>query len=73
MAAVRFLVRGKVQGVWFRAWTEQQATQLGLGSLDGRVTLRNLLGRAALQRLQCRHDARSQSGAVDIVLLPPYI
>jgi acylphosphatase len=33
---------GKVQGVWFRAWAEQQATQLGLDGWvrnrkDGRV------------------------------------
>ena len=30
MAAARFLVRGKVQGVWFRASTREQAERLGL-------------------------------------------
>jgi len=35
-------VSGKVQGVWFRAWTEQQARELGLDGWvrnreDGRV------------------------------------
>ena len=30
MAAVRFLVRGKVQGVWFRASTRAEALALGL-------------------------------------------
>lgn len=30
MAAARFLVRGKVQGVWFRASTRAQAERLGL-------------------------------------------
>ena len=30
MAAARFPVRGKVQGVWFRASTRAQAEQLGL-------------------------------------------
>ena len=30
MAAARFLVRGKVQGVWFRASTREQALRLGL-------------------------------------------
>lgn len=35
-------VSGRVQGVWFRAWTEQNATQLGLDGWvrnrsDGRV------------------------------------
>jgi acylphosphatase len=30
MNAARFLVRGKVQGVWFRAATREQALALGL-------------------------------------------
>ncbi len=30
MKAVRVLISGRVQGVWFRAWTKQQATALGL-------------------------------------------
>lgn len=30
MKAARFLVRGKVQGVWFRAATREQALALGL-------------------------------------------
>jgi len=30
MSAARFLVSGKVQGVWFRASTRQQAMALGL-------------------------------------------
>lgn len=30
MAAARFLVRGKVQGVWFRASTREVALRLGL-------------------------------------------
>jgi acylphosphatase len=28
--ALRVVVSGRVQGVWFRAWTEQQAKALGL-------------------------------------------
>ena len=35
--AIRCLVTGRVQGVWFRAWTQKQAAALGL---DGWV--RNL-------------------------------
>ena len=40
--ARQVFLSGKVQGVWFRAWTEQQATQLGLDGWvrnrkDGRV------------------------------------
>lgn len=27
---VRVVVSGRVQGVWFRAWTEREATALGL-------------------------------------------
>lgn len=30
MKAARFIVRGKVQGVWFRAATREQAIKLGL-------------------------------------------
>ena len=30
MSAARFIVRGKVQGVWFRASTRAQAERLGL-------------------------------------------
>jgi acylphosphatase len=31
MSAVRVIIYGKVQGVWYRAWTVEQATQRGLG------------------------------------------
>ena len=31
MPSVQFIVRGKVQGVWFRASTREQAGRLGLG------------------------------------------
>lgn len=31
MGAAQFIVRGKVQGVWFRASTRAQAERLGLG------------------------------------------
>lgn len=42
MIAARFLVAGKVQGVWFRAGTREQALRLGLAGTarnlaDGRV------------------------------------
>lgn len=30
MAARRLIVRGRVQGVWFRGWTADQARALGL-------------------------------------------
>lgn len=31
MKSLHFTVSGRVQGVWFRAWTVEQATALGLG------------------------------------------
>ena len=31
MKAVRVRISGRVQGVWYRAWTESQATARGLG------------------------------------------
>ena len=42
MAVARFFVRGRVQGVWFRASTRDVATRLGLSGharnlADGRV------------------------------------
>lgn len=40
--ARRAIVRGKVQGVWFRAWTIEQATEIGVDGwvrnrMDGSV------------------------------------
>ena len=42
MKSVRVQISGRVQGVWFRAWTKQKATALGLDGwvrncLDGDV------------------------------------
>lgn len=42
MKSVRVLVSGRVQGVWFRAWTKEQAEALSLSGWvrnrqDGRV------------------------------------
>ena len=38
MIAARFIVSGKVQGVWFRASTREQALRLGLrGSANNRA------------------------------------
>ena len=56
MACRRFIVRGHVQGVWFRASTREQAERLGLGGHalnlpDGRVEVFVCGAEDALDRL----------------------
>ena len=55
--AVRFLVSGKVQGVWFRASTREQALRLQLDGYannlaDGRVEVLALGDAAAIDTLE---------------------
>lgn len=57
MAAARFLVSGKVQGVWFRAGTREQAVALGLRGYarnldDGRVDVFAVGEAEAIARLE---------------------
>jgi acylphosphatase len=52
MTAVRVVVHGRVQGVWFRAWTREQATSLGL---DGWVRNRR---DGSVEALFAGEDAR---------------
>ena len=57
MSGARFLVSGRVQGVWYRAFTREQALALGLrGSAmnldDGRVEVLAFGSEAALKALQ---------------------
>jgi acylphosphatase len=57
MAAARFFVEGRVQGVFFRASTRQQATTLGLRGYarnlsDGRVEVLAVGDVQALERLE---------------------
>lgn len=56
MPAARFLVSGKVQGVWFRAGTREQALRLGLCGHacnlgDGRVEVLAMGEADAIERL----------------------
>ena len=56
MACRRFVISGRVQGVWFRASTRQQAEQLGLSGHavnlpDGRVEVVACGSEAALDKL----------------------
>ena len=57
MAAATFMVAGKVQGVWFRAATREQALLLGLTGYarnlpDGRVQILAVGDEAGLELLQ---------------------
>ena len=56
MSAARFLVSGKVQGVWFRAATREQALHLGLAGsaknlADGRVEVLAIGDQEAIDEL----------------------
>jgi acylphosphatase len=57
MAAARYVVSGKVQGVWFRAGTREQAVALGLRGYarnlaDGRVEVLAVGDAAAIAQLE---------------------
>ena len=57
MSAARFYISGKVQGVWFRAGTREQAVALGLRGYannlrDGRVEVLAVGDDAAIERLE---------------------
>lgn len=58
MAAARFLVSGKVQGVWFRASTRDEAMRLGISAChatnlpDGRVEVMAMGDAVCLDALQ---------------------
>lgn len=56
MGAARFLIQGKVQGVWFRASTRDEAVRLGLAGYasnlaDGRVEVLAVGDAAAIEQL----------------------
>jgi acylphosphatase len=56
MACRRFIITGRVQGVWFRASTREQAERLGLGGHalnlpDGRVEVVACGAEDALDRI----------------------
>jgi len=73
MACVRCLVAGRVQGVFFRASTREQAEQLGLSGHvcnrpDGRVEVVACGGQAAVGKLQAwlwRGPSHAQVSAVE--------
>ena len=72
MAAARFLVSGKVQGVWFRAGTREQAVALGLRGYarnlpDGRVDVLAVGEADAIARLEAWLHRGTPLARVDAV------
>ena len=56
MACARFIVTGRVQGVFFRAWTREQADRLGVKGWirncpDGSVELLAIGGEIEVERM----------------------
>ena len=72
MAAARFLVGGRVQGVWFRAGTREQARLLGLRGYaknlaDGRVEVLAVGEAQALEALAQWLESGPPQARVDAV------
>jgi len=72
MAAARFNVSGKVQGVWFRASARDEALRLGLRGharnlTDGDVEVLAVGDAAAIQRLAAWLQAGPPMARVDAV------
>ena len=72
MAAARFLVQGKVQGVWFRASTRDVAVRLGLAGHarnlpDGRVEVLVAGDAGAIDQLQAWLQEGPPMARVDVV------
>lgn len=76
MPAARFLVSGKVQGVWFRASTRDQAARLGLRGharnlSDGGVEVVAAGDAAAIDALECWLRTGPPLARVDAVVRGP--
>jgi acylphosphatase len=74
MACKRFLVNGRVQGVWFRASTRDTAVALGLQGhavnlADGRVEVVACGGPDALDRFEAWLHQGPELARVDAVLV----
>ncbi len=72
MIARRAIVRGRVQGVWYRGWTIEQATELGLDGwvrnrMDGSVEWVAVGPVAAVEELVRRCRAGPSAARVDSV------
>ena len=76
MAAARFFVRGRVQGVWFRASTRDVATRLGLSGharnlADGRVDVLAVGDADAIEALAAWLKRGPSGARVDGVVREP--
>jgi acylphosphatase len=76
MAAAQFIVRGKVQGVWFRASTREQAERFGLSGhasnlADGSVEVLAIGEAAAIDALERWLQKGPPLARVDEVLRSP--
>ena len=76
MDAARWIVRGRVQGVWFRASTRERAPALGLRGharnlVDGGVEVLACGGVAALAALERWLHVGPPHARVDAVLAQP--
>lgn len=72
MPIAQFIVRGKVQGVWFRASTREQAERLGLTGharnlADGSVQVLAMGEADAIDALECWLHAGPPMARVDAV------
>lgn len=72
--ARHILVKGKVQGVWFRAWTVEQATDLGLDGwvrnrIDGAVEAVAAGPADKVEELIARCRRGSPASRVDTVIV----
>jgi acylphosphatase len=70
MPTIRVRIRGRVQGVGFRYFTQRQATSLGLGGFvrnlaDGSVEVEASGERVALERLASTLECGPDTGRVD--------
>ena len=72
--ARRIHVKGRVQGVWFRAWTVEQATELGVDGWvrnrrDGSVEAVAVGPAAQVEELITRCHSGSPASRVDRVIV----
>lgn len=77
MKTVRAIISGRVQGVWYRAWTTETARQLGLAGwvrncVDGTVEAVFHGPDGAVEEMLCRCHDGPPAARVDSVRTEPY-